>query len=405
VLKIVRQFVIAGLCSALVNLTAIGREATTDFFARENLKDTDSVLLTQGNRRVVYQWQADKLLVPASLMKLVTSYAAIQKWGLDKRFETHFFRHENTLWVQGFGDPYLVSEELDRVAKALRQQDLSWIDAIAIDGSYFKDQQVPGRSKVADPYNAPLAAVSANFNTAQLRNTDNTLYSAEPQTPLTDVAVKAAKTQGRPESGKRERVNLVNADNAALNVAQILAAKLKLNTVRTHAKAPVPDHAERIYTHVNSHNLADIIRGTLEYSNNFMANQTFLMLAGEPQAEFSKTAALIQQRLREDFGWGAFSIVEGAGLSRKNRLSAVQLNDLLTELRPIKDLFKGYDIAPDTAHVRAKTGTLNGVRSFAGYIEVGGEDYQFVFNFNRPVGYRYREQLLTKLVKHLAQQI
>jgi len=151
-------------------------------FEQQKLSVNDAVLVTSSQGEELYSWQADKLLVPASLAKLATAHLAIETWGLDKRFETHFYRNENTLWEKGFGDPYLVSEEIELIALALMALDINWVTEIAIDGSYFKGQSVPGRSKVADPYNAPLAAVSANFNTAQLRNVGGRLHSAEPTT-------------------------------------------------------------------------------------------------------------------------------------------------------------------------------------------------------------------------------
>jgi D-alanyl-D-alanine carboxypeptidase len=62
-------------------------------------------------------------MVPASTMKILTSLAAIDRWGMDHRFHTDFYRSaDGWLWVKGHGDPYLVSEELDRVAKALKSR-------------------------------------------------------------------------------------------------------------------------------------------------------------------------------------------------------------------------------------------------------------------------------------------
>ena len=92
-------------------------------------------------------------------------------------------------------------------------------------------------------------------------------------------------------------------------------------------------------------------------------------------------------------------MVEGAGLSRKNRLTARQINDLLTRLGNNKELLKSYPVKE--GQVWAKTGTLAGVRSFAGFISKHGRRYQFVFNFNRAVSYRYRETLMKRLVASL----
>lgn len=376
--------------------------ALQQLFVKEGLTDSDSVLVSNATNQRLFAWQADKLLIPASLTKLVTAHLAIRQWGLGKRFETHFFRHGHTLWIKGYGDPFLVSEEIELIVLALREKELGWVRRIAVDGSHFLDQSVPGRSNTADPYNAPLAAISANFNTAKLRNSDGKIVFGEPQTPVTEAAIAAARHFGRPQKGKTERVNLINSEHAANNFAQILAAKLDLDHLPLQIGLTVPEGSERYLLYKNSHTLADVVRGTLEFSNNFMANQLFLMLADTERVTFDYVAKQMVHRLRQDFAWQQFAVVEGAGLSRENRLSAQQIDDLLKSLVTSKSLFKPYKVTTANTLVRAKTGSLNDVHSFAGYINIAGRDYRFVFNFNRKVPYRYREALLDKLVATLA---
>ena len=387
-------------------------------FAENELTQSDSILVTEvmanGQQMTLFDWQSDKSLIPASLSKLATSLVALAVWGKEHRFETEFYRSEDTLWVKGFGDPFLVSEELDQIAIKLAEYDLTGIDIIAIDSSYFADVRVPGRSSVADPYNAPLNAVSANFNTAMLALVDNQISSAEPQTPLTPTALRVAKTLTLPEGGRPERVNLIDSFKAASNFGELLALKLEMNKVKVLANAKIPDRLERFYVHRNSHTMAQNIRGMMEYSNNFIANQLFLSLSGVSMrnneagakdnstnqgASFRASEKFVRKHLADIFGWRDFSLVEGAGLSRQNRLNAIQINDLLTSLQKVKFLFKDY--STQKASIQAKTGTLNGVRSFAGYIAKDERRFQFVFNFNRQVPYRYREHLLKKLTAAL----
>ena len=72
------------------------------------------------------------------------------------------------------------------------------------------------------------------------------------------------------------------------------------------------------------------------------------------------------------------------------------------------DLLKLYNLkAPKVSNInsiyaRAKTGTLNGVHSFAGFLTVDQHQYQFVFMFNRKTPYRYREQILQLLADQIA---
>ena len=72
-----------------------------------------------------------------------------------------------------------------------------------------------------------------------------------------------------------------------------------------------------------------------------------------------------------------------------------------------KSLLKHIDVGDDRVEVYAKTGTLEGVRSYAGYIQVKDKDvvanYTFVFIFNRNVPFKYRDAMLSKLLKDLQQ--
>ena len=194
-------------------------------------------------------WQASKSLIPASLIKLSTAYLAIDKWGVDHAFQTEFYRYQNQLWVKGYGDPYLISEELDLVVDRLRELDLSGVDSLYIDDSYYLEEAVPGRSNVNDPYNAPLSAVAANFNTVMLKSDNGEIQSAEQQTPLTETAIKLA-TQNQlsvDKKSKAQRINLINRDNAQLHFAQLLIAKLEKQDWQLKVSGKIPERAQLIY--------------------------------------------------------------------------------------------------------------------------------------------------------------
>jgi len=376
------------------------------------LTQNDSVLIVEEGSDALFSWQATKPLVPASLTKLAMAHLAIEKWGLDHRFITDFLVDGETLWVKGYGDPFLVSEEIEKLVLVLRKRlsinGISAIKRLSIDNSHFDITSVPGRSNSADPYNAPLSAVSANFNTVKLSKKNGQIASAEPQTPLTNVARKMAYTMTK----SIERVNLLNADNAQLNFAELLLIKLDWLDVDITIGQPLSGKAKLLYRHENSHTLEDVLRGTLEFSNNFMANQVFLKL---PETENSSHVSFESARdystaaLSDAFGWKDHSIDEGSGLSRKNRLSAKQIDELLLALQANKSLLKKIKTKSKSAIVYAKTGTLKGVRSYAGYIELPPKSsteatarrYRFVFNFNRAVAYRYRDQALEQLLRYL----
>ncbi|NND00786.1 MAG: hypothetical protein HKN85_11455 [Gammaproteobacteria bacterium] len=381
--------------------------AANPIFSTEKFTQHDAILISDQTGKIIYQWQPDKALVPASLTKLVTAYLAIDKWGRDHRFITDFFIRGNELWVKGYGDPYLISEELDVIRHALQDKLPNGIKSLHVDSSYFLREPVPGQTSVADPYNAPLSAVAANFNTVMLQRIAGKLSSAEPQTPLTDVAAQVASGVG----SAAERVNLVDVNRAQHHFAELLIAKMGLGIADIHINQALPTDAEPVYRHHNSHPLAEVLRGALEYSNNFIANQLFLLLAQDDevsQMQFANSAQYVKERLAALMNWSSAVLVDGSGLSRRNKLTARQINQVLRSLEPDKLLLKQYSLDENpgsgliSPKAYAKSGTLSGVHGLAGYLQLNGVQYQFVFMFNRPMSYRYREQLLQKLAQQLA---
>lgn len=378
-------------------------------FESKKFASNSAVLVSDSEGKIIYQWQAEKKLIPASVLKILTAQLVIDQWGENHQFHTDFYLENQTLWIKGYGDPFLISEELDRIVSALieRLQDRQ-IQAIGIDGSYFQNTNIAGRTKVDDPYNAPLSAVAANFNTVYLDKNSKRIRSAESQTPLTSTAIALGK---KIASGKH-RVNVGDVQTGQQHFAELLAEKLRSKGMGVDKSVilsqQVPNDAQLLYQHKNSHDVNHLLRGALEYSNNFIANQLFMLFGSQPNSSFVDIVLAqkrVTQRLQERYSgllrWYNFSIEEGAGLSRKNRLSAEQILDVLHVFEPHKALLKSYK----NGKVRAKTGTLQGVRTFAGYIDVntshGVKTYYFVFLFNDPVPYRFREMLLDELMASL----
>lgn len=371
-------------------------------FDAGSFTDQDAVLVVDQSGEVLYQWQAQQPLIPASLTKLVTTYLAIDKWGLDHRFHTDFYIHRDQLWVKGYGDPYLISEELDLLAAQLAEVIAEHeLHSIHLDNRFFQVDRVPGRSTTADPYNAPLSAIAANFNTANLKKIMGRVVSAEAQTPITPTAVTLAANIG----SIAERVNLQNQANAQRYFAEILASKLGRENLSIRIDGELPDEAILKYRHRNSRTLADSLRGALTFSNNFIANQLYLKLAESDELKpvnFAQANAYVKQRLGRQLGWHGADIEEGSGLSRGNRMTARQIDQVLAALTPHKHLLKPVKTQFADATVHAKTGTLEGVRSYAGYIDLPQGSYRFVYVFNRGVPFGFRDQMLHQLIKRLS---
>lgn len=357
-------------------------------------------LLVQDGNKVAVAHNADEPMMPASTMKVLTALAALETWGRGHHFQTDFYVDgDGWLWVRGLADPYLVSEELDLVVRGLKAKGIRSVAGIGLDDSYFgPDVEVAGRSSSDNPYDAPVTALAANFNTVSVIRSGNQVSTAEPQTPLTETARRFGLRGG---SGK-QRVNLRERATAVGYFGELLAAKLQAAGIATGGQqrnAPLPRGAKLVYRHENSRTLEDMIQPMLKHSNNFIANALFLHLA-DPDGKGRVTVAGAQRAMtrfaQKRFRWSGFRIEDGAGLSRGNRLSARQLVEVMEAFAPYRELMP---VQEGNSAVSAKTGTLTGVSCYAGYVRRGGAWEPFALMINQPVDYNLRLRVASGLVR------
>ncbi len=330
--------------------------------------DQAAFLLTGSNGQTISVRHPDQPMIPASTTKLVTAWLALRHWGPQYHFITPFYfdATSESLWIKGQGDPYLVSDEINQIAIELARRGIKNIQTIGIDDSLFQaGLVVPGSSLTTNPYDAIPAPLAANFNTVSLAIRQNRIVSAEAETPLTDFA----RQQAWRIKGPSERINTgQNRQDAGRYFAQLLAAFLQQQGVVVHDSVvwgKLPENIPLIYRHSNRRSLADMIRPMMKYSTNFIANQLALSLAAENTehpANFKDVQRLFESTLTGVFHWKNFTLEEGAGLSRKNRLSPRQLTELLQAFKPWRGLLPQV-----SATVYAKSGTLNEVSTLAGY--------------------------------------
>ncbi len=355
------------------------------------------LIVVDATGRTILADRANMPLMPASTTKLATAWMALTNWGEQHRFSTPFYLDEATgiLWVKGSGDPYLVSEELEVVARNLAQKGLKQINGIGLDTSLFQSGLVlPGTGTTDNPYDAVPTAIAANFNSVATQRVGGRIVSAEAVTPLTPYA----ESVGRSRRSAEVRVNTgPNPRNAERYFAELLAAFLRKQGVQVgnqiiNGRAP---NQQEIYTHANSKPLGEIVRAMLKYSTNFVANQLILMLSAESYKRPANAADVqrhMEATLSRHFGWPNFALADGAGLSRNNRLSAQQLTELLQAFRNWKHLLP--EVEPG---IYAKSGTLNGVSALAGYLTSHGEWQPFAVVMNENVPYNLRNRIAREL--------
>jgi len=389
--------ILISLCCVVALNTAVHANALSKFSQLKNagllvVDAQGSQLLADNNNRS---------FIPASTTKIVTAWLALDRWGEDHRFATDFYYdpEQFTLWVQGSGDPFLVSEELEIIATQLQQLGVSRVDTIVLDGARFQHGLVlPGTSRTNNPYDAVPSALAANFNTVNLKKVNGRVRSAESQTPLTAYA----KSMARGFKKNKLRVNTGRDPRKAEHYfGELLSAFLKQqgisvanNIVRGEAPRQAP-----FYHHFNSRTLGDMIRPMMKYSTNFIANQLVLMMSSEHYnrpANAADVKRYMEDNLRTAFNWENFSFQEGAGLSRKNRISPRQLVHLLQNFSQWRHLLPEVETG-----VYAKSGTLKKVSTLAGFIVEDGEWKPFALMMNQSVPYKLRNRIAKELRRTL----
>jgi len=311
---------------------------------------------------------ADKPFVPASVTKIVTAWLALAVLGGDYRFQTRFYLDKNrVLYVRGGGDPFLVSEELALLAPPLVAAiGKAPLTGIVLDASYYPaDLRVPGIEATNESYDASNSALAVNFNTIYAVRKGNSVRSAEKQTPITPLAVSQFRARGPHGRG---RISLAQNPKVSLKYAgELIAAFIEQAGGSVKGKitaGAVPAGLEPVYVHSQSRPLTQILRELLIASNNYIANQIFLEIGAHrlgPPVSLKKSLKVAHDMLAEYKLADQIHLEEGSGISRGNHFTARGLAQVLKLFAPNANLLHGHDGGTN------KTGTLDGVRTLAGY--------------------------------------
>lgn len=396
---------------------------------------------------------ADVPMNPASVMKMVTTYAGLEMLGPTYKWRTEVYANGNLvngtlqgdLVIKGYGDPSLNLENFWLLLRQVRQTGLKDISGdLVLDDSYFNlPASDPGAfdGKRFNTYNVAPEALLVNYRTSTLRlfpelQRGGIRVVAEPDGQFLNVQNNLKLTQKKCGGGGvrvsiRENVPQPGHVTVGLegeyssdcgptayylslheNTAymhQLFSALWKelggtfTGTVRRGA-APKGLHALSVY---ESPPLAEVIRGINKFSNNVAAKQVFLSL-GETQSKGRGYVSpdIAFAGVRHWLGSKGMNFPElvmenGSGLSRKERISARHLNDLLAAayFSPTMPEFMaslavvGLDgtarkrlkrsAVAKKAHI--KTGTLKNVSAIAGYVLNGKKRrYAVAFMVNHP---------------------
>ena len=339
--------------------------------------------------------------MPASIIKVPLALATFDILKSDFRFTTKLYVDlQENLYIKGYGDPFLVSEEIVLILNQLAERKVRVINGIFIDDSAFDlNEQAPGRGTSDNPYDVPINSVAVNFNTVNIRVASNgSVESAESQTPTLPIMRELGKNL---QPGKY-RLNICQENcssqlQSARYTAELFRALQSKKGMPGHGpleKRVVPADASLVYVHKNTKNLQDVVFSSLKYSNNFIANQIFLRCGVEQYglpATWEKARKAVGESLTRLLGPNTSDQIymeEGSGLSRKNLITASAMIQVLEKFRPYAHLMQ------EKKNASIKSGTLDGVYNYAGYFE-DGKSFVILLNQEK----NSRDKVLERLKK------
>jgi D-alanyl-D-alanine carboxypeptidase/D-alanyl-D-alanine-endopeptidase (penicillin-binding protein 4) len=360
---------------------------------------TAGIVLSDDQGKILYSQNEQKLFVPASILKILTSLATLHTLGPDFHFSTHysFDPESKNLYIKGFGDPLLISEVIEKLCRnIISTTKPRQIHDIVLDQTYFSDKiQVPGKGNSVNPYDAPIGALCANFNTITFKwnNQTNRFISGEPQTPLLPAFLGDIKKTRL----KKGRI-VLSKQQSLLYPGRLVKFFLEKNHVNVtgsvqRGKFMAGQGVKNIF--FSPFDITQVVQRLLKFSNNYTANLLLLTLGAEtfgPPSTLSKGVRAIQEFSKQHLKFDDLIIFEGSGLSRSNLISPDQMIKVLLEFLPY------YRLLNQKEKDFFKTGTLSDVRTRAGYISgENGRLYPYVIMVNQTnKGY---DAILKKLIQ------
>ena len=416
---------------------------------------------TGGENRVIAALHEETGRTPASVIKVLTTYASVLKLGFGYRWPTQFYMRgrlthgllEGDLLIKGFGDPTLGEKDLPEIVSHIRSKGITKITGnIVIDRTYFNvgDKDNSGFDQhTYSPYNAMPDAMMFNERVTTICITPRT-HSVTKKIPDGSYKIvnhlhlvnkpcrgryswpsfKIDKSQAAPtvllrgpiskRCGPRKLCQVITKPYKTFYYA--LKDALKKDHINVGGRlhlGKIPQNAQYLFTHY-SQPLEKIVAHTAKKSDNLYARQILLSLGakvyGAPST-LKKGRMAVASILRSQgaLSAGRLKIDNGCGLSRRSKITARLLAKMYDHAyrKYGKRWMETLSIAGVDGTIRKrfrgtivrkrawmKTGTLKHVKNIGGYVRSrNGKIYTVVILVNTKKSHWKASQLQNNIIK------
>ena len=416
-------------------------------------------VVSLDTKEVLFEHNSKLLMRPASNMKLLTSSASLSVLGLQHQFRTAVLADSvsndgslcTNLFLKGYGDPDLVSTDLDSLAFLVQQHGLKSVTGgIVADISYYDDISWGyGWNWDDEPYSyaAFISPLSVNDNCIAVTVTPGDSsgkavhVSIHPASSYITVLNKATTVtdsvvhplvvsrlfkehlntvivEGEMKQGGRTIERQISVWKPELYAATLFQEALERRGISVGAKPAVgtaPQTSRELASY--SRNIVPVLVNLNKVSDNLSAEMMLKTISAvtDKAPGSAQGGVYAVHRFLSTFGIDTttYQLADGSGLSFYNLLSAEMIIQLLQGMAQQKELFPTFlqslPIAgvdgtirtrmrqtPAQGNLRAKTGTINGVSSLSGYVQtLDGEKLAFAMtmqNFTLPTRLYQRAQ-------------
>ena len=407
---------------------------TDSIIKKSDLDKTSTIAVSVKDAqsgKVIYEYNEQKFMNPASVQKIFTMRAAYVQLGSQYTFDTKVFAdNKNNLYIKLSADPTLTTDDLKKLLKETKELYKNPFNDIVVDSSVIDNNKQWGIGWMWDddtnellPKYSPYT-INQNKISVSLAPNKSNIVEIKNKSGYHMMFVNFLK-KGTTNDITFDRVPWLSSDMTYITgtINGNVTKQLPVNALQTYftnelrkavsaaglkysgqiKTAPVPGSAKLITKH-SSDTLENILAKTLKNSNNLYSELIFETAGGsyaKAQGSTKKAVEMTKKYYSDIASTNDMAVVDACGISRNDLITADWTTEALNKIykeqdfdkfallltKPMEGTLKDR-LLNISLRLRAKTGSASGISSIAGYVDTkDNKKYSFAIfiqNFNQP---------------------